>query len=219
MRRLLILLCFFLTSCGGYQVRRDSNPFAQYQISHIAVPMFINRSSFAQLSGIMTTEVLSMLAEFPDLRLSASEDSNADAVLVGIIHSPQSLKDAQEVTGTTFTSGSVGQSIGGRPGLYLPTNSRLNATLTLVLIKRPTTDDLELIDTPFLPFLSQHPKVIFSESFNLDVSYSQTIEAVDGPDSSGVVNATRNRKAMERSFKSMASRATDQFREVVIRAF
>jgi hypothetical protein len=214
-----LLLLFVLSSCAGYRVRRDTNPFAQYQIQRIAVPMFVNRSSFPQLSGVLTSEIRMMLADFPGLAISASEDANADAVLVGIIDSPDSLIQASKNIGTTFIAGDLKESIGERPAYYLPTVSTLDFNLTLVLIKRPSKEDLELVDTPFLPFLSRHPKVIFTEQIPLNTSYSRTIQETLGPDSPGMVNATRNAKNRERALKDIAKSASYQLKEVVIRAF
>lgn len=219
LRVTLALLLFLFSSCAGYRVRKEVNPFAQYQIDHIAVPMFVNRSAFPHLSGMMTTEVIHMLAEFPDLRISASENANADAVLVGIIRSPQTLLEAQEPVGTTFVSDELKDSVGDRPAFYLPTVNSLGVTLTLVLIKRPTREELELIDTPFLPFISRHPKVVFTEEIRLETTYSQTIQETLSLDSGGTVNAVRNKKIRDRALRGLSRSASNQFKEVVIGAF
>lgn len=213
------LSLILLSGCAGYRIRREVNPFAQYQIERVAVPMFVNRSSFPLLSGVLTSEIRMMLADFPGLAISASEDPSADAVLVGIIDSPDSLIQASKNIGTTFIAGDLKESIGDRAAYYLPTVSTLDFSLTLVLIKKPSKEDLELIDTPFLPFLSRNPKVIFTEQITLNTSYSRTIQETLSPDSPGLVNATRNQKNKERALKAIAKSASSQLKEVVIRAF
>lgn len=216
---ILILLGIMLTSCAGYRVRKETNPFEQYQIQSLAVPMFVNRSTFAQVGGMMTNEIRQVLSTFPELKLTPQEDMSADGVLVGIIDSEASLLQSMRNTGTTFLSGGLQSSIGERPAFYLPTLSTVELYLTLVLIRRPSQEDLELLDTPFLPFLAKHPKVVFKETMRLSTSYSRSIQESIDSDSPGAVNATRNHKIMERSLKSLATRASRNFKNTIIHAF
>ncbi len=51
-------------SCSGYRFQSKSNPFAQYGIRSISVPMFYNKSNFADVSGPFTREIYKTLLEF-----------------------------------------------------------------------------------------------------------------------------------------------------------
>ena len=213
-------LVFTLTSCAGYRVRKVENPFKIYGVESLAVPMFINRSAFPLVAGQMTQEIRLMLNQFPDLKLLSGEGGDrADAVLVGIIDSPKSLRDAIKTTGTTFTTGDLKESIGDRPAFNLPTRGEIRLSVTYVLIKRPSQEDLELLESEMRPYLINHPKVLFTEVMSLDSSFSRAIESNLGPDDGGVVNATRNKKLIELKIKQMAQSASLQFERVVLNAF
>ncbi len=77
-----------LASCAGYRFQEKNNPFAQYGVKSISVPMFYNHSLFPNISAPMTKEVYQMLSSFSGLKLSSGHEE-ADAVLVGIITSPE----------------------------------------------------------------------------------------------------------------------------------
>lgn len=216
---LVIILSFALTSCAGYRVNKETNPFRLYGVESVSIPIFINRTSLPTISGLMTKEIRLMLSQFPELKLSASEDQNTDAVLVGIVESPQYLRETIRTEGTNFISDEQAQSIGSRPSFYLPIVGRLNVNLTLVLIKRPTQTELELLNSEFMPYLSRHPKVVFTEQITLSRSFSRSIEPNLGPDDGGVVNATRNKKIVDGQFQLLAHEAALQFKQVVLNAF
>lgn len=218
---LLMIFALLLTlgSCAGYRVTKEKNPFRLYGVESLAVPIFINRTSLPTVSGLMTKEIRLMLSQFPALKLSSSEDQLSDAVLVGIVESPQYLRETVPTEGTRFISDEQSQSIGSRPSFYLPVVGRVNVDVTFVLIKRPTKEELDLLDSEFLPYLAKHPKVVFTERITLTRSFSRSIESNLGPDDGGVVNATRNRKILDRQFESLAQDAALQFKQVVLNAF
>lgn len=222
MKMLIVHLGLILSlfSCAGYQVKKEENPFKIYGVEALAVPMFINRSAFPLIAGQMTQEIRLMLNQFPGLELFSGEGGEgADAVLVGIIDSPKNLRDAMKTTGTTFVSGDLKESIGDRPAFYLPTQAQLRVDVTFVLIKRPSQEDLELLESEMAPYLINHPKILFKEVMNLNRSFSRAIESNLGPDDGGIVNATRNKKLVELEMKNMAESAALQFKRVVLNAF
>lgn len=222
MKMLVVYLGLILSlfSCAGYQVKKEENPFKIYGVQALAVPMFINRSAFPLIAGQMTQQMRLMLNQFPGLELFSGEGGDkADAVLVGIIDSPKNLRKALRTTGTTFVSGDLKESIGGRPAFYLPTQAQMRVDVTFVLIKRPSQEDLELLESEMAPYLINHPKVLFKEVMSLNRSFSRAIESNLGPDDGGVVNATRNKKLVELEMKRMAESAALQFKKVVLNAF
>lgn len=222
MKMPLLYLCLLMTffSCAGYQVRKEANPFKIYGVETLAVPMFINRSAFPLVAGQMTQEMRLMLSQFPGLELFAGEgDREIDAVLVGIIDSPKNLREAMRTTGTTFVSGDLKESIGERPAFYLPTQGEVKLDVTFVLIRRPSREDLELLESEMAPYLANHPKILFTEKMALNTSFSRTVESNLGPDDGGIVNATRNKKLLELQMQKMAESAAGQFKQVVLNAF
>ena len=80
---LLILLC---SSCAGYRFQDKENPFKQYGIRSLSIPMFFNQSSHSNISGMFTKEIYKMISEFDNLKVYGG-GSSGDAVLIGIIES------------------------------------------------------------------------------------------------------------------------------------
>ncbi len=80
------IVFIFFFSCAGYQFKSKDNPFAQYGIKKIYVPMFYNHTNVPQVSASFTKEITRTLLEFKKLRI-VDNPKSADAVLVGIVES------------------------------------------------------------------------------------------------------------------------------------
>lgn len=218
---LFLSLVFLATSCAGYQFKRYDNPFAVYQVDSVTVPMFYNYSSIPAVSGPFTREITLLLSSMPGLRVSSGFDSSADAVLVGIISSSDFLAETLEVTSTRYTVGSwASSSLGEREGFYVPARTRVNLHLSLVLIKRPSAEDLELLRNEQLaPFIDRHPRVVLTHQMRLNNSFSRVIANNTSVDSGGVVNLTQNQFLVEKGIQEMAQQASANFRELVLNVF
>lgn len=210
-----------LLSCSGYRIPNRTNPLDVYGITTIAVPMFVNQSSLPNVAGPMTKEVKSLLMGFVDLKVRSQFYSVADAVLVGIVSTPKHHRDASKTTNTKFTSGTLKQSIGSRNEFFIPSQTQLDLKLRLILIRRPSHAELELLKQPIGRHLKPNlgNKIIFNEELNLTGTYSRIIDDNLSVDKGGVVNFTKNKKAEENTIKEMASNAARDFKEVILNAF
>ena len=216
---LRILLLFVLTSCAGYRVKTMENPFAQYGIKSISIPMFVNHSVFPQVSSLFTKEIIMSLEGHKDLEVfSGDHFDETDAVLIGVVTSNQYLKKAKSSSSYSFTSGDLRTSIGDRQPFYLPYETELGLTLRLILIKKPTPEEIELL-TKVYPQRFVSPQIIFNEDFSLSYTYRRAINANLDNDDAGIVNQTKNKGSMQKALQAMAKNSSSQFKELIINAF
>jgi len=219
-----IFLLLVLLACAGYRVDKNVNPFIEHSITKISVPLFINKSVFANLSGSFTHEITKRLSSYSGLQIVSGEDSSADSILLGIITSPEKLSDAAKPVSPIFTSGELKNSIGGRAPFYIPAGSTISVNLQLILIKNPTPHLIELAKSEFGGQLLPSSQIIFNVMIPATtttslVSYPTTINGVVNSDAGGVVNLTQNQGFIERSLDDLAKSAAQSFEQMVIHVF
>lgn len=222
MNRLMIMaLCLLLfSSCGGYHFVGVRNPFAQYGVNSIAVPMFVNQSVIGGAAAPMTREIRLLLQKYSGLKVVSGESQKTDAVLVGVITSADSRYQVFEKRTTKFTESELAESLGERSQFYVPTNISYKLGLRLVLIKRPSAADLEfLAQGLFSPLVSRHPQVVMSETLDLSSSFTRYLEGNLNVDEAGVVNYTKTQGVFETSLQNLAKTAATRFETVVINVF
>ncbi|HAZ12082.1 MAG: hypothetical protein A2X86_06475 [Bdellovibrionales bacterium GWA2_49_15] len=211
-----------LLGCTGYRPVQAKNPLYYYGITSVSVPQFINKSIIPSISGPLTKSIFLVLAQYPGLTVYAGENSNADAILIGVIES----KDHRE---KVFNHGisrhfidddsSLKQSIGNRPGFYVNSESAYAVYLRLILIKNPDWQSLALAQSDLSSQLLSSPQIILNESLALQGSYSHALDSNTGPDDGGVTNFTKTKGIYDQSLQSIGQTAADWFRGVVMNAF
>lgn len=216
----ILSLLFTLNSCAGYRFKNQENPFASYGIRSVAIPMFYNRTALPAVSGPFTSEVRLLMSSFSGLEVHPSYRASSDAILIGIVESPDSIRGTLESSSFRLTSDEVSESISSRPDFYVAGRSRVRLSLRVILIHRPSKDDLELIHSEqWSPFLSHHPRVIFDHRMSLSEQFSRVIDDSLSLDHGGVVNFTKNHHQMTMSVEKMAKSARENFRELVLNVF
>lgn len=209
----VFIVLIMLSSCAGYRFQQSANPFAQYGVKSISIPMFYNQSNFPNISAPMTKEIYHVLSKFNDLELR-SGDQEADAVLIGIVMSPDKVR--RSMIGEDFRSAkNVIDEIGDQRGdFYIPARTRLQSSLRLVLLKNPTPKEIELLKSGLGRF-AIGSKIIINEtialtsSFNRELYSGEALSVVD----------TQNRGAMRNSIEEMAKSAAQNFKDMVLYAF
>lgn len=209
----------FLTGCAGYRVKTMENPFHQYGIKSISVPMFVNQSVFPQVSSLFTKEIKLALEGHHGLEVvSGDRFDKTDAVLIGVVTSSQYLKEAKTSPSHSFTVDVLQDSIGKRQPFYLPQETNIHLDLRLILIKKPTQEEVELL-TKVYPDEFLSPQIIFNEVFKLSYTYSRAIKANLTKDDGGLVNQTKNKGSLQKALQSMSKNSSIQFKELIINAF
>ncbi len=214
-------ILFVCMACSGYRVKNRENPLSLYGIKTIAVPMFINQTSLSNISGPMTKEIKSLLMDFTELKVKSSFEPHFEAVLVGIITSEPHRKNVVKAISTKYTSGSLETSIGSRNKFFIPNQAQIEVQLRLILVKRPSSSEYELMRTSLGQYLKAQPQnnIIFNELLSLSGRYTRIIDDTLSVDHGGIVNFTKNKKAEEVTIRQLSLRAAKDFKEVILNAF
>lgn len=212
MRILFIIL--FLSSCAGYRYQESKNPFAQYGIKSISIPMFYNHSNLTNVSSPMTNEIYVMLTKFKELKVKSGFEK-ADAVLIGIVSSARALSRSRTGSNLRSVKNATGELIGENRGdFYIPSNTTVGAQLNLILIKNPSPNEIKLMKSSFGKFVVSS-KIIFNETIPLSQTFTRELYT---DESVAVVN-TQNRSSVKKSVNDMAKSAAQNFKDMIIYAF
>jgi hypothetical protein len=218
-RLINLLILLFFSGCAGYHFSTNNNPLISYDIKSIAVPMFINRSVFSQAGANMTKEVISVLNDYPGLRVYSGNNDDADAVLIGIVESAEHTKDALVTTQTLFTDETLKNSVGARPGFYYPIQSKFDFKVRFILIKRPSKDELELFSGDLGKMIKVHPKIVLQDKIDVTGSFSRAAASSSDAGRPSDVNFTKNLGIFEKSLQDACYQAAQNFKQVVLNAF
>ncbi len=215
------LMLFFIVSCSGYRFGNKDNPFLEYGISSVAVPMFVNKTIIPNINSSFTKEITNMLTKYPGLRVYPGEYKTADALLLGIIHSEEKMEDVFKVSAKTQVSqGELKESIGeSRDNLDIPTTISYKVKLQIVLIKKPNTFDKKILESELVNYLTSGNKIIFNEILTFDSSFSRGLSDTLSVDKGGVVNYTKSQGAFVQSLENLALVAASRVRLEVLDAF
>ena len=219
LNRCFLVLLVGLVGCAGYHFKYRTNPFDSYGVASVAIPTFVNYSALADVSAPMTKEISLLLRKYSGLRVYAGDNDNADAVLLGIIDSSELISETSSTTATEFTSGGLQDSVGQRRPFYLPSQTSYKLKLRVVLIKRPTAQELELLTSELGRQVKKGVKVVFNETLELHGSFTRSLKPNLQPDDGGVVNFTHNKGIMDENLNELAKSAANNFKEVVLDAF
>lgn len=214
MRFAILLLTLF--GCSGYRFTQQDNPLSQYGIYSLSVPMFYNYSNLPDVSGDFTREVYKLLSGFGGLKLKSGYHEDTDAVLIGIIKTeekmsltllPMSLRPAQEKA-----PNAIGKS---REKFYIPGATNMGMKLQVIVIKKPTEEDLALLRSGIGDKIKVNSKIIFNEVVSVAGSYAH--EVLDNPGTQVV--GTQNLGVQRKTLKTMAEQAAANVRDVILYAF
>jgi hypothetical protein len=178
--------------------------------------MFFNYSSLPEVSSSFTRETYRLLSGFSGLKLRSGWDKNSDAVLIGIIRSQEKLAEVLPAENLRVAQSAAKNSVGTtRPEFYIPgaTNVRLN--LQIVVVKRPSQEEIEVLRSEIGPKVLPQGKILFNETFSINETFIR--EVYD--DSATSVVGTQNAGALRRTKESMAVKAAHQIRDMILYAF
>src|SRR5690606_11761986 len=163
MRKIIFLTLFGLISCAGYKLTNRANPFVQYGIKSISVPMFYNHSPYSDVSAMFTQKIYHLLSEFDGLKV-VSGKGNTDAVLVGIIGNASKLNESRTSDDLRIARSISPSTLDGKRGeFYIPSNTTNHLDIQFIVIKNPTEAELEILNTPFGKNIKATSKIIFNE--------------------------------------------------------
>jgi hypothetical protein len=181
--------------------------------------MFVNRSILSSVNGPFTAEYSLLFSEYSGLKISNGDGKDSDAVLLGIISSPQYKRETLTIISEKFTSGVLQPSMGERNPLYLPFNKQVNLMVRLILIKKPSKELLEILASENGELIKSHPKIIFDRTMDVKLSFTGSLDINENVDDGGVLNFTKNHSFINATIKRMAKISANRFKEEMINAF
>ncbi len=208
----LLLLIFFFTSCAGYNLVSRTNPFEQYNISTLAVPMFYNNTNLAGVSALFTGEVINVLSPFNGLKIVSKD--NADAHLIGIITSADKRSETIKGINKKSAKNLYEDQIGGRDDFFLYSSNRISLSVRFILIKHPTKEQIKLLKNLDQGKLLSS-KILLDEKINISQSFNLKELDEAGVDVLGTQNKGLERKAIE----LLAQKAATDFKEIILYAY
>jgi hypothetical protein len=214
MRWLIILL--LISGCSGYRFTQQDNPLSQYGIQSLSVPMFYNYSNIADIQTDFTRETYRLLMNFGGLKLVNGYNKNSDAVMIGILKSPEKLAETIRAMSPRVAQNQAKKAIGPkRQNFYVPGISDVQVFLQIIVIKKPTEEELALLKSGIGDQIQSNSKIIFNEHIPLRVQYVREIL-----DEAGVqVVATQNAGVQRKSLKNLAEQAAENVRDMILYAF
>ena len=202
--------------CSGYRFTQQENPLSQYGIQCLSVPMFYNYSNIPDASPDFTREVYRLLTGFSGLRLKSGYDKDCDAVFIGIIKSPEKLSETLRPGSPRVAKDRARESVGGtRENFNIPGTNQFGLTLHVIVIKRPTEEELALLRSSIGDKVSMKSKIIFNEM--IPVQMQMTREILDG--SGTQVVATQNLGVQRKTMREMSVQAANSIRDLILYAF
>jgi hypothetical protein len=220
---LKILFLLVLSGCSGYRFSQQENPLSQYGIQSLSVPMFYNYSNLPELHADFTRETYRMLTGFSGLRLNSGYNKNADAVMIGILKTPEKVADTLRPSSVRVAQLKAENAIGNqRQKFYIPGTTDIAVYLHVILIKRPTEEELALLKSGIGDQIKSTSKIIFNELIPLRIMYTREILDISegGVITNGTqVVATQNAGVQRKVLKNLSEQAAANVRDMILYAF
>jgi hypothetical protein len=215
MQKIVLILLFTITSCAGYRFQNKNNPFKQYGIKSLSIPMFYNQSALSNISGVFTKEIYRMVSGFDGLQVTGGK-AKTDATLIGILESSGRIIDVLVPSAPRNVENIATDEVAGsRKEFYIPSASTVNLSLRVIVIKDPTKEEIEFLRSKASKKTFESSKIIFSESIRLSNTFTR--EVFDG--NNNAVIHSQNRGSLTKSYIAMSRDAAQTFREMILYAF
>ena len=205
-----------LFGCSGYRFSQQENPLAQYGIQSLSVPMFYNYSNLAEIHTDFTRETYRLLTGFSGLKLNSGYNQNSDALLIGILKTPEKLAETIRASNLRLAQDKAKNAIGNRrENFYIPGTSDIQLYLHVIVIKKPTEEEIALLKSGIGDQIKSTSKIIFNEFIPLRIQYTREVLDDAGVQVVGTQNAGVQRKIL----KNLAEQAAVNVRDMILYAF
>ena len=178
--------------------------------------MFFNYSNQPEVSNNFTREIYRLLSSYHGLKLRSGYHSESDAVLIGIIKTPEKVRDTLIPGNLRVAQDKAGKAIGDqRQDFYIPGTTYVNFLLQIIVIKKPTEEELTLLKSGLGDKVKLTSRIIFNETLPLRSSFTREIfdeEAVS-------ITATQNAGIQRKVTKTLAEQAAISVRDMILYAF
>jgi hypothetical protein len=178
--------------------------------------MFYNFSNLSDVSADFTRETYRLLTRFNGLKIKSGYSEKSDAVLFGVIRTREKSWDTVNPTNLRVAQDKVSNSIGdSRQTFYVPGSSEMNLVVHILIIKKPTRQEIELLKSGLMdqPFLNS--RIILNQKIPLTTAFNR--ELLDG--SGTQVIGSQNTGVQRRSVENLAFNAAVAIRDIILYAF
>jgi hypothetical protein len=216
----IISFLLLMTGCTGYRYTQQENPLAQYGIQSLSVPMFFNYSNQPEVSGNFTRETFRLLSSFRGLKLKTGYDADSDAVLIGIIKSPDKIHLTLRPNNLRVAQKRAEYAIGDkRQNFYIPGTTEISLYLQIIVIKKPTNEELALLKSGVGEQVQLSSRIIFNETIPLRSQFAREVFD-NGPTSDATsVTATQNAGLQRKALIGLSEQAAISVRDLILYAF
>ena len=178
--------------------------------------MFYNYSTLPDVSADFTRDTYSLLMNFAGLKLSSGYNANSDAVLIGIIKSPEKLSETLKRGSSRIANDIVPTATGEkRQKFSVPGTTIATLYLQIIVIKKPTEEELALLKSGIGDQVKLTSRVIFNEIIPLSGQYTREILDKEGTQ----VIATQNAGVQRKTLEGMSKQAAISVRDMILYAF
>ncbi len=212
---LKFLILFVITGCSGYRFSQQENPLSQYGIQSLSVPMFYNYSNLSEVHTDFTRETYRLLTGFSGLKLNNGYNKNSDAVLIGILKSPEKIAETIRASNLRVAEEKAKNAVAGRENFYIPGTSDVSVYLHVIVIKKPTEEEIALLKSGIGDQVKSTSRIIFNELIPLRIQYTREVLDNEGTQ----VLATQNLGVQRKSLKTLAENAAINVRDMILYAF
>lgn len=178
--------------------------------------MFYNYSNIPEIHTDLTRETYRLMTGFSGLKLTSGYSVNSDALMIGIVKSPEKLADTVTASNLRLAQDTAPNSIGTtRQNFYIPGTSDVQLYLQIIVIKKPTEEELALLKSGIGDQVKSTSRIIFNETIPMRASYTREILDQPGTQVLGTQNAGVQRKAL----KNLAEQTAFNVRDMILYAF
>lgn len=178
--------------------------------------MFYNYSNLSELQIDFTRETYRLLTGFSGLKLVNGYSKSSDAVLIGIIKTPEKLTDTIRAGNPRVAQEKATTALGKqRQDFYIPGTSDVRLFLHVIVIKKPTEEELALLRSGIGDQIRSTSKIIFNEMVPLQIQYTREVLDKEGVQ----VTATQNSGVQRKILKNLAEQAATNVRDMILYAF
>ena len=214
------ILFFFLISCSGYRLAQQDNPLAQYGINSVSLPMFFNYSNQTDIAGHFTKETYKLLSGYRGLKIKNGYQESADAILIGIIKTPEKISYTTQPNNLRVAQNRAANAIGSkRQNFYIPGTTIISLSLHIILIKKPTEQELMLLKSGIGDQIKASSRIIFNEIVPLQGQYAREVFDNSAISDAVSVTATQNAGIQRKVIRNLSEQAATSVRDLILYAF
>ena len=210
-----IFISSTLISCAGYKARNRSNPFVEQGIKSIAIPTFVNRTAINGLTPLITREAIETFSNFHGLQVNSGKLTHEDAIVIGVITPTGDVNKEVVFTNSTLMNTEQQEAIGNRNAFYVPTIGSFSANIKLIILKKPSKEEIEFFTSYFKLSKNSFPRTVFHKTFILSGSFSVENNVGD----SGLVRGTKNSGNLRKALEGSSQAFDIELKEVMANAF